>query len=593
MAKKRVLGISILFLVLRLFISAQTVDNFPVFRSFFFDDGITLFFPGLTENQPIQFNKAEVLLDQTRLEDVYFSSIKENSYPINILFLIDISKTVYNSDRELPAELINQFLNDPSLNDRSLFGIMVFNDSDNLILYPTNNRSDAMAAANTLSFESASSNFSLAILNALYFIDKNPTGFAEKNQIILITDGTGYNDERTSEKEIADKLRSTGISLSVLMTRNTNTGSYDSNDFNRLQRLASGSGGIAVTTEKENLALEYEKIMMDPILRTYTLTGRIPSTFIPAYNDSVLISLSLFNNDLKIAEATKTVRPPSSFFPNFMQEKTLSEVIASSTLVPVDSINSNLSSNGSYSTYQPIPNTLASLVPMVTSVPTGSAQQNSLEDNNPSLITNTIPTWQPLSIEEITGMSTLTPDFTNEPTSTITFIPLSPTVTFTKTAVPAHTVSQSPTASVTSTRKPVITATIKPTKPATQVTPSKAPSTATSESILPVTQKTGETSGSSACFGSACQKTPPVSSGSEPQNVIVNLQKLINGLDLSAFQLILIITVLFVIIIILVILLIIRKNNDNPSAKVRPLIIPKENQSSADPLNLNKSERRR
>jgi hypothetical protein len=230
---------------------------------------------------------------------------------------------------------------------------------------------------------------------------------------------------------------------------------------------------------------------------------------------------------------------------------------------------------------------------MVTSVPTGSAQQNSLEVNNPSLTTNTIPTWQPLSIEEITGMSTLTPDFTIEPTSTITPIPISPTVTFTKTAVPTHTVSQSPTASVTSTRKPGITATIKPTKPATQVTPSKVPSTATSESILPVTQKTGETSGSSACFGSACQKTPPVSSGSEPQNVITNLPKLINGLDLSAFQLILIITVLFVIIIILVILLIIRKINDNPSVKVRPLIIPKENQSSADPLNLNKSERRR
>ena len=156
------------------------MDNFPVFRSFFLDDRITLFFPGLAENQPIQFNKAEVLIDQTGLEDIYFSSIKENGYPINVLFLIDISKTVYNSDRELPAEFINQFLNDPSLNDRSLFGIMVFDDSDNLILYPTNKRSDVMAAANTLSFESASSNFSLAILDALYFIDKNPTGFAEK-----------------------------------------------------------------------------------------------------------------------------------------------------------------------------------------------------------------------------------------------------------------------------------------------------------------------------------------------------------------------------------------------------------------------------
>ena len=263
-----------------------------------------------------------------------------------------------------------------------------------------------------------------------------------------------------------------------------------------------------------------------------------------------------------------------------MQAKTLSEVIASSTLVPVDSINSNLSSNGSYSTYQPIPgstgNTLASLVPMVTSVPTGSTQQNSLEVNNPSLTTNTIPTWQPLSIEEITGMSTLTPDFTIEPISTITFIPLSPTVHFHENSRYQHIPYLNPQLRLLhQQKKPVITATIKPTKPATQVTPSKAPSTATSESILPVTQKTGETSGSSACFGSACQKTPPVSSGSEPQNVIVNLQKLINGLDLSAFQLILIITVLFVIIIILVILLIVRKINDNPSAKVRPLIIPK------------------
>ena len=105
------------------------------------------------------------------------------------------------------------------------------------------------------------------------------------------------------------------------MTRNTNTGSYDSYDFNRLQRLASGSGGIAVTTEKKNLALEYEKMMIDPILRTYTLTGRIPSTFIPAYNDSVLISLSLFNDNLKIAEATKTVRPPIIIFPEFYAGK--------------------------------------------------------------------------------------------------------------------------------------------------------------------------------------------------------------------------------------------------------------------------------
>ncbi|MEL7658344.1 MAG: vWA domain-containing protein, partial [Bacillota bacterium] len=277
MTKKRVLGISILFLVLILFISAQTVDNPTVFRSFFFNDEITLFFPGVTENKPINFTKAEVLLDQTGLENISFSSLGENTYPINILFLVDISKTVYKSDRELPAEIINQFLNDPILNNRSLFGIMVFDDSDNVILYPTNNRSDGMAAANSLSFESANSNFSLAILNALYFIDKNPTGFAEKNQIILITDGSGYNDERISEKEIAEKLHSSGISLSVLVTRNTNSGSYDPYDFNRLERLASGSGGIAVKTEKKSSALEYEKMLMDPILRTYTITGRIPS----------------------------------------------------------------------------------------------------------------------------------------------------------------------------------------------------------------------------------------------------------------------------------------------------------------------------
>lgn len=597
MTKKRVLGISILFLVLILFISAQTVDNPTVFRSFFFNDEITLFFPGVTENKPINFTKAEVLLDQTGLENISFSSLGENTYPINILFLVDISKTVYKSDRELPAEIINQFLNDPILNNRSLFGIMVFDDSDNVILYPTNNRSDGMAAANSLSFESANSNFSLAILNALYFIDKNPTGFAEKNQIILITDGSGYNDERISEKEIAEKLHSSGISLSVLVTRNTNSGSYDPYDFNRLERLASGSGGIAVKTEKKSSALEYEKMLMDPILRTYTITGRIPSAFIPVYNDSVLVSLSLFNEDQKIAEVKKTIRPPSSFFPNFILAKTQSRAAASSTLVPMDSINSNLSSNGSNSTYQPVPgtagNTSASLVPMVTSMPTGSAQQSSSIIYSPSLTTNTIPTWQSLSIEQITGLSTLTPTYPIEPAATITSTLPSPTVRFTKTPVPTHTASRSPTVYLTSTGKAEIPAATKPAKPAAQITSSKIPSTPTSESIPTVTQKVRETSGSSECFGSACQKTPPVSSGSESKNVIVDLPKLINELNLSPFHLILIITVLFVIIIILIILLVIRKKNNDPSGKARPLIIPKENQSSDDPLNLNKSERRR
>ena len=473
MAKKQILGVTIFFPVLFFFIiSAQTVDSPLIFRSFFSDNAITLLCSGLTDNQLEKLDKAEIFVDQTKLENVSFLSVGNSNIPINTIFLIDVSKTVFKSDRELPAELINQFLDDPIFTDRGRFGIISFDDSIHLVLSPTNNHTEIIAAAHGLTFESSSSNFSQAILDSLGLFEKSSTSSVEKDQIILITDGAGYNDEKINEKEIAEKLRSTGISLSVLVTRNTNSGSYDKYDFNRLGRLASDSGGAAVSTESINSALKYKEIMIAPIRRSCIITGVIPSEYIPDHKDIVLVSLSLFNKDQKIAEVNKTVLPPSPFFADLVQVKTQSAAVASSTRVPINSTSSKSVEGSS-----------ASLVPIFTNIPGNSSGKSSIIITELSIKTDVTPTYQSLINEEKTSTSTPHPTLAIEPTSTVTRVPVNPTSTLTKPPLPTFTRIPSSTAVVTPTPKSTETNTAVPIVSVIKKTPSKDASTSTTIDI--------------------------------------------------------------------------------------------------------------
>jgi hypothetical protein len=67
--------------------------------------------------------------------------------------------------------------------------------------------------------------------------------------------------------------------LNVIVTRNTNTSSYEEFDFNRLNRLASNSGGIALKTDTGDSAENYKAKIVESILQTRIIHGELPADF--------------------------------------------------------------------------------------------------------------------------------------------------------------------------------------------------------------------------------------------------------------------------------------------------------------------------
>lgn len=265
----------------------------------------------LTDNKDLEFilttpytnqgtipDSFDIFLDDFEINGIWYSTFEKESTPLSILFLVDLSEKRDQVEQERAANIIKEFLRDPRILKRSKIGIMTFGEKIEPLLPFTNDKDAIISAADSLTDSKAEINYPLALLNAVKYMAATVAGNEnEQKHIVLISDGTGYDEALIDEEEMAKSLKESNITLSAMVQRNKTNGSIDSRDFNRIFQLSKKSGGYAVSPIANNdLNRDLAKILVETIKFGMIIHAKTPVEFEPNANNTYNLVMTMYQN---------------------------------------------------------------------------------------------------------------------------------------------------------------------------------------------------------------------------------------------------------------------------------------------------------
>ena len=244
---------------------------------------------------PDSFN---IFLDDFKINGIWYSTFEKESTPLTILFLVDLSEKWDQIENDRAANIIKEFLRDPRILKRSKIGIMTFGEKIEPLLEYTNDKDAIISAADSLTFSKSEINYPLALLNAIKYMSATVAGNEnEQKHIVLISDGTGYDEALINEEEMAKSLSESNVTLSAVVQKNDTDGNINSLDFNRIFQLAKKSGGYAVSPIANNeLNRDLAKVLVETIKFGMIIHTKTPDEFEPNTNNTYNLVMTMYQN---------------------------------------------------------------------------------------------------------------------------------------------------------------------------------------------------------------------------------------------------------------------------------------------------------
>jgi len=331
--------------------------------------------------------------------------------------------------------------------DQKKLRVGIFHDNAELQFFSPGDQAAIIAAVEHLDFEKSDMNFENKLLNSINSIKNDDTFLSGLSQIVLITDGTGYNENQIDKEKIEQMIASSGITIHLVDMVSTDTESLNSSVPNWFTEFVFDTGGLVTSAEAINQTAIFKDRLLSAINKKLVIQGTIPENLISKDNDPIILSLSLLKDQTILAKITQTVSLPPEFF-------------------------------------QPAVSTVLEIEPLIeaTVVPKLFGDNSMLTENSETAMDATrVPVFQSFFTAASPIISkTLT--MTSLPTS-------SPTVAASPTRIPSATSSPLPAPSRTNTSLPTSTSTIPPTSSPTAVaSPTRIPSATSSP--LPAPSRT-------------------------------------------------------------------------------------------------------
>jgi hypothetical protein len=306
-------------------------------------------------------------LDGTVMEKARISNFCRSEVPLTFLFLIDTKKTVYESEKNRPEEIIRAFRDFYFFQGHSKIAIMTYGDSTKVVLEPTSDPAAIEQAAVKIRFTSEDSSFPDALLEAVDYVNKISANDGSFKHIVLFTDGNGYDNRYITEADMTKLMQDSGISLFILKTHDTNAyygdeakehaespgwfATYSPElyplsteeppeegcwcdiqtnpnctcdkmvatpvanipeseiNYNRLKRIAGASDGLAVSISESNRSAVLAKKMMDIVCSKNYITAEVPDSFSKPVDKPIEFTLYFFKEKSFLDGTSKSVYP--------------------------------------------------------------------------------------------------------------------------------------------------------------------------------------------------------------------------------------------------------------------------------------------
>lgn len=314
--RNKTLGFLFIFSLILYLIPVMQADAYPqnAMEEVFLTNNkdVTIFYSFSSEYGNGIPDTATVSFGDFPLESVRVTTIEQTTIPLNFLFLVDVSKTVLKNERDRVKAVIQEFMDNIPFRDRFVLQINTFGKENKIFLQPTSDYYSILGTINNLDplFSDDTAYYPGAIFDTLTSRKSSARKTIEKFQIILVTDGTGYDHQLYTEKDMSIALEDAGIPLYVLGVFDTFTGTMDPNDYARLERIANNSGGAIASPFKNGLEnWRLAKILMDSISGTYVITGKTPANFQADKKNTYDISVALGSGSTQLGSIVKTVKP--------------------------------------------------------------------------------------------------------------------------------------------------------------------------------------------------------------------------------------------------------------------------------------------
>ncbi len=333
--KKRQHTCILILIVISCFIcAAQNVPIKPLFHPFFHNHQVTFVGYGSSDWKSLQPFNAEIRINQTALENVNISNLEESSLPINLIFVVDGSKDFLKTNRLWITELILQFASDPLSKDQKKLRIGMLHDNAELQFFSPEDQAAIITAVEHLDLTTSDMDFENKLLNSIDSIEQNDSSLSGLNQIVLITDGSGYNENQINKEKIEQKITSSGITVHLLDMVKTDTELINSSVPNWFTEFVFDTGGSVTSAENINQTAVFKDRLLSTINKKLVIQGTIPDKLISKDSDPILLSLSVIKNQTILAKITQTVSLPPAFFQPAVSIAIEFEPLIEATVVP-------------------------------------------------------------------------------------------------------------------------------------------------------------------------------------------------------------------------------------------------------------------
>ncbi len=289
---------------------------------------------GSSDWKALQPFDAEIQINQTALEKVNITDLEESSLPINLIFFLDGSKDFLRANRLWITELILQFAGAPLSKDQKKLRVGIFHDNAELQFFSPGDQAAIIAAVEHLDFEKSDMNFENKLLNSINSIKNDDTFLSGLSQIVLITNGTGYNENQIDKEKIEQMIASSGITIHLVDMVSTDTESLNSSVPNWFTEFVFDTGGLVTSAEAINQTAIFKDRLLSAINKKLVIQGTIPENLISKDNDPIILSLSLLKDQTILAKITQTVSLPPEFFQPAVSTVLEIEPLIEATVVP-------------------------------------------------------------------------------------------------------------------------------------------------------------------------------------------------------------------------------------------------------------------
>ena len=177
-------------------------------------------------------------------------------------------------------------------------------------------------------------NFENKLLNSINSIKNDDTFLSGLSQIVLITDGTGYNENQIDKEKIEQMIASSGITIHLVDMVSTDTESLNSSVPNWFTEFVFDTGGLVTSAEAINQTAIFKDRLLSAINKKLVIQGTIPENLISKDNDPIILSLSLLKDQTILAKITQTVSLPPEFFQPAVSTVLEIEPLIEATVVP-------------------------------------------------------------------------------------------------------------------------------------------------------------------------------------------------------------------------------------------------------------------